>query len=460
MPSEDDSSKNPFVRFKEHIDAHVAAGFQNALRFPATLTDLLIATAALSRPKDTGSTSTIYNEEQRDANNGDSNIYDGRAGYELRVLHSIFHSRRYDEALDEYYFRLGARYQGDEHKLLRHVLLMDRLVAFTASVYSPQSLNESVRAPTPRDIKGDMDPAMFNWNDPFEDLLLETAGRPLTNIRARYDRNKKLRELYPQGEPLWSWFNRLEELPTFRSYFYPDTFYEQRSLKAQAKAPVIEQRTASAVDDRAGGRTGDRVCDRVGGRESSSNSRGLSGNEDRTAGNGFFAEIEKVTKVLNQVLEDAVDGPRERQADSTREPRTENDLYEAVQSAFNEGQRSLASFFKSLASEFEPRRPSAMKVEDLPNGETVEEDGTKTVKSTREYVDDFGNKHISTEIKRTNKDGTSVSTETHYSVRPATEAERSSLQHSPHQQIQSGNAGHGGKDEKLDGEKQHSWFWK
>ncbi|KAB5570324.1 hypothetical protein GE09DRAFT_1102768 [Coniochaeta sp. 2T2.1] len=460
MPSEDDTSKNPFVRFKEHVDAHIAAGFQNALRFPSTLTDLLMASAALSRPNDTRSTNTIYNGEQRETNNGDNNIYDGKAGSELIFLHGIFQSRRREEAFDEYFARTSARYQGDEHKVLRHLLLQDRHAAFSGSVYSPKYLNESVPAPTPRDIKGHMDPAMFTWIDPFEDLLLETAGRPLTDIRARYARNKKLRELYPQGEPVWSWFGRLEELPTFRSYFYPDTFYEQRSLKAQAKPPVIEQRTASAEDDRAWGRTGDQVRDRVGDRESSWNSRGLSGNEDRPAGNGFFAEIEKVTKVLNQVLEDAIDGPRKRQADSTREPRTEHDLYEAVQSAFNEGQRSLASFFKSLASELEPRRPSAMKVEDLPNGETVEEDGTKTVKLTKEYVDDFGNKHISTEIRRTNKDGTSVSTETHYSVRPATEAERSSLRQSPQQQIQSGNAGHGGKDEKLDGEKQHSWFWK
>ena len=454
MPSDDDSSKNPFVRFKEHVDAHVAAGFQSALRFPATLTDLLIATVAIPRPA-SRATTTIYNGERGDANAGDYNIYghayDGEVSPDFRLIHRIFQLRRQEEALDEYFVRMGARYTGDEHRVLRDLLLVDRHEVFAErSAYSPKHLNKSVRAPTPRDIRDDMDPAMFTWIDAFEDLLVETAGRPLTDIRALYERNRKLREQYPQGEPTWSWLRRLWQLPTCRSYFDPDTFYEARNQKAQLKRPVIEQRTASGE--------GDRTVDR----ESLWDNRGLSGNEERRPGNGLFAEIERVTNALNQVLEDAIDGPRKRQTDSTREPRTENDLYEAVQSAFNEGQRSLAGFFKSLASEIEPRRPSGIKAEqaDLPNGETVEEDGTKTVKSTREYVDDYGNKHINTEIRRLNKDGSIVSTETHYSVRPATEAERSSIQQSPQQRFPSGNGEHGEKDDKLEGDKQRSWFWK
>ncbi len=123
--------------------------------------------------------------------------------------------------------------------------------------------------------------------------------------------------------------------------------------------------------------------------------------------------------------------------------------------------RLTLSLFRSLSDGLEPRRPSQMKKEaDLPNGETVGEDGMKTVNSTNEYVDEYGNKHITTTITRSNEDGSWVSTESHYSVRPAAEVERSTVDESPRQNDNSGVDGKRKGDEKHEGDRQRSWFWK
>ncbi|OIW33869.1 hypothetical protein CONLIGDRAFT_569261 [Coniochaeta ligniaria NRRL 30616] len=341
-------------------------------------------------------------------------------------------------------------YPGDENEAVRSIIRSERFDTFaTRSQYSPVRLAERMpRQPRPRDIHSDMDPEMFTYIDAFEDLLAEASGVPTMDLRSRYNMNKMLRKTWPFGEPPYSWARRLESQGLIKA-FLPDYRY------LQPKQPVAEQQVERAEDSQAPvrdiwqGHCADARTDA----------------EQRPAEDGFFGEIEKVVKALNQVLDDTTStfyGPGKRQEEQSREPRTENDLYDAVQSAFNEGQRSLAAFFKSLADGIEPRpRPGVKSEADVLGGECFEdEDGMKTVKSTREYVDEYGNKHISTEIKRTSKDGNMVSTETHYSVRPASDAERSSIETPSRHQDESTNEEWEVKDEKHDGDKHSGWFWK
>jgi hypothetical protein len=195
---------------------------------------------------------------------------------------------------------------------------------------------------------------------------------------------------------------------------------------------------------------------------------GPAAGERPNAETGLFGEIEKVVKALNQVLDNgstasSVFGTQKEEEQARREPRFENDLYDAVQSAFTEAQQSLGTFFKffsegRLGIE---RRPNdkAESQTGAPIGETVEdESGAKTVKSVKEYIDDWGNKHVKTEITKTTRNG--KMTEVRYEVRPASEAERSAVDDSHQHEGESANQERPVNDAKYDGDKASGWFWK
>ncbi|KAH8910087.1 hypothetical protein BR93DRAFT_458342 [Coniochaeta sp. PMI_546] len=445
MPSDDDSSKNPFVRFKEHVDAHIGAGLHNVLNFPSILTETVVNSRQSSPYDSSGSPSRQNDDEGPQSSERDVPPHFRRWLYGQRQAVAE------EEDIDKYYERMAQAYPGDENEAVRSIIRSERFDAFARrSQYSPIRLAERMpRQPRPRDIHSDMDPQMFTYVDAFEDLLAEAAGVPTMDLRARYNMNKMLRKSWPFGESPYSWARRLESQGLVKA-FLPEYRY------LQPQRPITEQRAEQVQD----GQTPVRGDIWQG---HSADARREQ--EQRPAEDGFFGEIEKVVKALNQVLDDTTStfyGAGKRQEEHAQEPQTETDLYHAVQSAFNEGQRSLAAFFKSLAEGIEPRPRSGMHPEaDVPDGETIEdEDGMKTVKSTREYVDEYGNKHVSTEIRRTSKDGSMVSTETHYSVRPASDAERPSTETSPRHQDEYKNEEWEVKDEKRDGDKHSGWFWK
>jgi hypothetical protein len=453
MPSDDSSSKNPFVRFKEHVDAHIGAGLHNILNFPSILCDTVASSRQLS-PYDS-----------RDAPTG-QNVNEGLQSSDEDVppdfcpwLYGQRQAAAEEDAIDKYYERIAQNYPGDKNEGVRNIIRGERFDTFARrSQYSPIRLAERMpRQPRPSDIHSDMDPHMFTYVDAFEDLLAEAAGVPTMDLRARYNMNKMLGETWPFGESLISWTRRLESQGLDKA-FIPDYRY------SQAKQPVTEQWVGQAKDQPAVAKE-DIWLDR------STEHLRTEGEQPPTE-DGLFREIEKAVKLLNQVLDETTTltssfwEPEKRREQHSREARTETDLYDAVHSAFNEGQRSLSAFFRSLAEGIEPRPRTGLKTEaDVPGGETVEEeDGMKTVKSTSEYIDEYGNKHVRTEIRRTNKDGTVVETETHYSVRPASEVERSAIKTSPSQQDESKDES---KDQEWvdsyqrdDGEKKSGWFWK
>ena len=450
MPSDDDSSKNPFVRFKEHVDAHIGAGLHNVLNLPSILSETVASSRGLS-PYDSSAAPSRQNDDVG-AHHDDEVV----PPHFRRWLWGQQQAVAEEEYIDKYYERIAQNYPGDENEAVRNIIRSERFDAFARrSQYSPIRLAERMpRQPRPSDIQSDMDPRLFTYVDAFEDLLAEAADVPPMDLRARYNMNKMLRNTWPFGESPVSWARRLESQGLVKAYFPsyhclpPLKTVNEAVNERRIEQPKAEQ-SAAAKD----------VLARGGIAQEPKESK------EQPAEDGFFGEIEKAVKLLNQVLDETTSitsriwEPETTRDETSRESRTENDLYNAIQSAFNEGQRSLSTFFKSLADGIEPRRRSGVKSEaDVQTLEEEGEDGMKTVKSTKEYVDEYGNKHVSTEVRRTNKEGTVVSTETHYSVRPASEAERSSIKTPPSHQEEPK------KEEWVDsnetGDKKTGWFWK
>jgi hypothetical protein len=441
MPSDDDTSKNPFVRFKEHVDTHIGAGLNNVLNFPSILSETVASSRQLS-PRDSRPAGTRQTTDEASH----------RAGEDVpphfrRWLNGQQRAVAEEDDADKYYELLAQDYPGEENEAVRNIIRSERFDTFARrSQYSPIRLAERMpRQPQPRDIQSDMDPRLFTYVDAFEDLLAEVSGTPTMDLRARYNMNQMLRRTWPFGESPISWARRLESqglvkafIPDYRSLPPPKPVTEMRAEQTQ-EAP-----TAGTKDIWQTGHV-----DKV-----------------QPVEDGLFGEIEKAVKLLNQVLDDTTsvtssfwDPERKREP---REPSTENDLYDAVQSAFYEGQRSLAAFFKSLADGLEPRTGSVTDSDaDILGGRTVEEvDGMQILKSTEEYVDEYGNKHVRTEVRRTNKEGTVVSTETHYSVRPASDTERSAIEGMPPQQEGTKGVEWADSYEDRQGDSKSGWFWK
>jgi len=78
-------------------------------------------------------------------------------------------------------------------------------VAF--SPYSPAALSE-LPPPVPNDLPPDLEPDSFTFDDAFEDLLVASQGRPLPDIYSRYRKRMLLRDMYPNGEPEALWLRR------------------------------------------------------------------------------------------------------------------------------------------------------------------------------------------------------------------------------------------------------------
>ncbi|KAJ9134248.1 hypothetical protein NKR19_g8720 [Coniochaeta hoffmannii] len=446
MPSDDDSSKNPFVRFKEHVDAHIGAGLHNVLNFPSILSETFASSRQLS-PYDSSAAPSRPSDDVG-AYHGDDDV----PPHFRRWLYGQRQAVAEEEYIDKYYERIAQNYPGDENEAVRNIIRSERFDAFARrSQYSPIRLAERMpRQPRPSDIQSDMDPRLFTYVDAFEDLLAEAAGVPPMDLRARHNMNKMLRNTWPFGESPVSWARRLESQGLVKAYF--PAYHHLPSLKPANEA-VNERRIEQPKDEQPAA-TNDLL--QGGGI--------VKEPEEQPAEDGFFGEIERAVKLLNQVLDETTSmtsrfWEQEKTRDETcGEPRTEHDLYDAIQSAFREGQLSLSAFFKSLADGIEPRPRSGVKSE--ADGQTIEqeENGMKTVKSTKEYVDEFGNKHISTEIRRTNKEGTVISMETYHTVRPASEADRSSITTTPSHQEEPKNEGWVDNNDPED--KKTGWFWK
>lgn len=328
------------------------------------------------------------------------------------------------------------------------------------SRYSPLRLAMLPEQPRPRDLAGDMDPSMFTYVDAFEDLLAESSGRGMMDLRTRYDMNRLLARMWPRGENPLSWVSRLESQDLSRVYFHYN--------RGHNHAPERMDEWAELPSEDYGDKLGWRAA--YEGNRQSAEQPPLPAPRQEESGlqTGLFGELDRVFRALGKVLEDEVSSfGRRRKPDDhqpTKEgqeqgPETEDDLYSTVQSAFHDAERSLSTFIKSFSGGrwgFEPWPSDANPGSNTQNDEVREDDSGRTVKTTKEFVDAFGNLHVKTEIRRTDWDGNEIARETNYSVRPLSQARKA--QEEPSEKESREDVGL--VQDERQGEKKSGWFWK
>lgn len=436
------------MRFKQQVDARVSAGLQSVLGLPSYVTQNYNARDLSSNmPGAEGRESRYDRSSDHHASSPSSSPSSDFDDW-------IFEQREAtanEAVLDRYYEGYGVQ----EH------MRRWQIFAF-GSRYSPLRLAMLPEQPCPRDISDGMDPSMFTFVDAFEDLLAESSGRRMMDLQTRYEMNQLLARMWPRGEHPLSWFSRLESQDLSNAYFR----YSRGNQHTPARMDDWGELTPE--DDRDKMPWGDaRETDAQNAERPPLPSPRP---EEPGAQTSLFGELDRVFKELGKVLEDEISSfgqgrrPSERHQNKEgqeQDPKTEEDLYSTVQSAYHDAERSLSNFIKSFSGGrwgFEPWR-NDIKPSDTnaASGNEIREDESgKTVKSTEEFVDAFGNLHVKTEIRRTDWDGNEVASETHYSVRPVPQT-RKVEEESPEKG--SREEASPGQDEKKQEDKS-GWFWK
>ncbi|KAK3356974.1 hypothetical protein B0T25DRAFT_537945 [Lasiosphaeria hispida] len=359
MSSTDPPTK-PFIRFKHHINTHITAGLQSLLNLPS-------AVAARTFPPSPAP-----------------------SDIEARL----------------------SRLRGGS---LSDALLAWHLFA-TASPYSPLRLSSTLAwRPTPKDCPVEA-AGEFGWVDAFEDLLLVSAGRGLSDLRQRHVFNKVLGRATVGGAlgdaEAVVFVGRLLVLGVAEVYF-----------------PLRDRRTGYQSPSTA-----------EEWRERNREREGLKGLGNRVGeGDELRKELQGAVKALRRVLEDEEvlkrfeqRRPRptlrpelDKEPESSEDQLTEEDLYRAFsQSAhaqFEKAERSIYEFFKIVSEQESEEAEQALEWEKLSGRKAASlppaEDGyTKTV-TKNEYMDAKGNIHVKTEVSRKNAQGVEIMRRVNHSIR-------------------------------------------
>lgn len=481
MHDDDDqpqSSKNPFIRFKNHVNARIGAGI-SAFAGANTHRDDTATTPQSEDPY-----GRPFNSRSCDSEHIDPSCRG-------RKMHPFDRTTRRREPTE------GFQYWDKWAQL---------------DPYSPYNLRH-LPQPIPNDLPRDVDAGHFGYHEAFEDLMTVSGveNGPLMDLRGRADLKKTILKTFASGEPPLVWVRRLHG----RGLLPPPFIWENATFLDEVRAhseQAVEQeqeqhRPASMrewLDERRKTmeHTGDMERKHA---EDIETLRGLAAmmlkeldgkgmnwddmmtrlDKDITfnfaemirkadqAVKGLERGIEKYARELSSrsVQTRTPSDAKPASDDQHGQPDTEQDLFSMISSAVAEADRSFNSFAKSVTEVASPPadwRAERGRTEKLPGGETVEYDsfGGKTVTTTSEHTDTFGNVHSQTEVRRLNADGEEVGRQTHYSVHSShhTEGERAARQED-----------HGSWSEQLEESEQHrredtksgnkngnssGWFWR
>jgi hypothetical protein len=172
----DDPSKNPFIRFKQHVDSRIATTMQGILGLPTVVSRTF-----------------------------GSNWIEGR---EAGHTPSKEESQRGPESASA----TGSQDIGDGW--LRAFQWADFAVS---SAYSPLNL-KWLPQPVPKDLPSHVVPGVFTFEDAFEDLLSVCSGKPLMDLNAEYERKILTHTMFPNGVPLWVSLSRWQKAGLLENY--------------------------------------------------------------------------------------------------------------------------------------------------------------------------------------------------------------------------------------------------
>lgn len=427
MP-EDDDPKSRFVKFKQHVDAHVSAGLHSLFGIPSMVTQGFNLNVDRRTPQD-GSASKPsragHGASPEAAGNDDASL----AAWEEQESATV--EARLDQC------RGGLR---EDHEYAWNLFLQ-------RSRYSPFRLEQEMPlGPCPADLEAGMDPDTFGWTDAFEDLLRASSSLPMMNVRERYAQKKAWSGFFGDREPEHLAYWRL------RAYRLPEAYFPYRDYNYQSPQ-TMEQWVQLRRSD-----------------------------EDEQAAwqNEGFRRAREIARAFG-ISTDTLASPTDDD-DATREPE-ESDDRDHRQKRAPENEQEMYDFLEATKAVLPPLTSLVKAVSDgkwetessssssssssswTRNGAAGDDGPITTSKSTEEWTK-YGHVHVKTEIRRTTADGREVSRETHYSVRSA-EAPQQQQQHEREtgeeekkRDEQSETTKVWTRDAEGEKDKKSSWLWK
>jgi len=400
MPDDDDAPRNPFVRWKKHVDASVSAALNGALGVPTALSKNLELRRRGGRavaPDDYKLFRYLWQPDPvlEDEEEADRRRFDERMAWQRAHL-------GYDPAVNE---------------------LADFL---QNSPYSPLNLGH-----LPQPVPNGSPPhrggsGAFTFSDAFVDLMYSATTAqnerredllPLDGLLAL---NKKRHLALGHREPTWPGWVLYYRMGLFDSFLrelnppgWMDGTSADRLLRWQRDEAGDRTTVQNWMAEAAEAYRTERPDDASAPATTSS------------AGGGLFDELDHAFRVLKRVIEEetgsAAPGSHPSEAD------TEDQLYKAVKSAFAEPGKSLGTLIKTMtggnvrcevngSSEFRSERRAATSRTTTTGDEQAGSD-LRTVTKTEEHVDFLGNRHVKTVTRVLNADGDEVSRQTQYTVR-------------------------------------------
>lgn len=435
MPSNEDHSNNPFIRFKQHVNANISAGLNSVL--PSSHKP----NSQQQPPAQDFPTATMSSHQSNSTLTYQPTI--SRSDWQQEQAHAAALESAHDAHLATSILDAATSPTSPERIKSYITYLKESAIQrfVTSSPYSPLRLAHAGGwQPRPADLNPDMDPSMFTWIDAFEDLCAVQNGRSMMDLRQRYAMNQEIRQRWAWlggFEPFRPWMERVRAQGTVsgEGFFGPGRGLKERVEEGREKllggwdsqhVAVAEQQQQQQQE------------------------------HDRHVEGGLFGELDKIFKVLNKAIDDSL-SPADLHKDTnptptpTQEPETEGDLYNFIQSAFNEA-RSLSTLFKAVS---EGGFESVVKKMNGANDHKAEDDKTETKKE--EYVDEHGYLHTKTTITTRSADGSRTSREERYTVRPADEAMKVNEKG---EGVKPADAVIRNEGEGEAGGKGEGWFWK
>ncbi|EFX00189.1 hypothetical protein CMQ_7191 [Grosmannia clavigera kw1407] len=467
---DNDPPKNPFVRWKQHVDAHIGLTLNSLLGIPAIVTKNLnirpvendgIGAATPVRANTASSPGSPqanpHDSSSPESDNGHSDILDDVDAAQLLEWHKFI-----------YY-----------------------------SPYSPLKLQQQQQQyhvlppPVPCDAPFGVDPYSFTYTDAFEDLLRASSGRPMLDLATRSRRNLHYQMRYGSSvEPPYVFFHRMhgEKLldpyfprtavpagskPTAGEALSADTT-NGRVVQAVAALADREQRDPwyeaaydagddGDLDDDDDDDDNDNEWDQQADRSQDTERSWFPGRQFHQG--GLFDELDRVFRVLSRIIdEDAGVAGKKQDADAGRDADAEDELYTAVRSAYSNAEKSLSTFVKTLSGMSDAAAGAVATTEKAP----VQADGRQgeTIQTTEDYTDMYGNRHVKTVVRRLDADGNEIARETYYTIRSTDPSEQTVVaEDSPSSQKDEDVAGTPQGDRQADGKtangtKPSGWFWK
>ncbi|KAK1750726.1 hypothetical protein QBC47DRAFT_393360 [Echria macrotheca] len=437
MPDDPSTPKkqNILVRFKNHVNHHIAVGLQSVLGIPSTISQTF---AAGSRAA----------EDSREDKTENKAIRKLAAAPRMAVDDDDYfpstseNPSRLDASLDA--LRGGTRTES---------LLAWRLF-LTHSEYSPLRLDAHLPyRPTPNGLPSDAEPELYSsWADAFEDLLHDASAKPMVDLRER----ARQRSLWMIGR--WgpeSFLRHLRRSRLDEVYFpFRDDARGYVSPATRAEWAAVRRREAAVEEERR--RKWETVW-----RERNYEEERLSRDEemadvrkteegDKEGGLGeVVGEVVSVMTELDKMVREGLGiGPRRPQ----REAETEQELYDALGVQREKFMNTLKGNEEDKEVDGKGRREST----------THYKDGSSKTVTRCEFVDEMGAVHMKEVISFKNPEGVEVSRTVRHSIRAVhKEGEEADAKGNVELKgVENEGESKDGMEAKIDRQdKKRGWFW-